>query len=139
MDDIYDAAVAFLEENPHRIIDVWDDPQSHPSGILFLAASPSGLPQQNLSGDGTCGDVCEILSKEAVAYSTEVTDMILTDNDRPLPKVDGESGLPEIEPAMLDSFAQWQRTFDLEWDRSPVRKLHEWGFEPQDLGVTAQP
>lgn len=132
-DDIYDRAVAFLTNRPEQISRAWDDPFGHPAGILFQVASPSGNYQSALDGIGYCGEICEIVSGQAVAYTDEMTD-IIRDDER-IPKIETDAEPPNIQIEHLEAFAEWQRLFDLEWDRNPEGVLRDMGFEKTSLAT----
>lgn len=124
--DLYDKAIQYLESRPDDIITVWDDPKSSPAGILFLAASPTGDAERREDGD-ICGDICEIAADLGAAYSKDIE--IIIKMDERIPHFDA-NGIPSIKLEDLNVFAELQRLFDLAWNRNPLNKLHEWGFEP---------
>ncbi len=115
--DMYDRAVNFLKANPHLIADVWDDPKSHFTGILFQAVTPSGCGEENPEGL-FCGDLCEIHSFLAHGWTEPLEEAI--GNDHRLPKIfSSNNGIPKITPDHLPVFAEWQRKIDVMLNRKP--------------------
>lgn len=129
--DIYDRAVAFLTAHPEQIIEAWDDPLGHPAGILFQVASPSGNYQMADDRINRCGDICEIVSGQAVAFTDEMTEIIREDERIPL--LEGDT--PKITVETLEAFAEWQRVFDMTWDRNPEETFRDLGFEMAALAA----
>jgi len=130
--DIYEKAIRYLICHEKELLDIWDDPKSHPSGILFQAASKSGEVEWNDEFTSLCGDICEIASGDRSAGTKEITKLIVED-DRIT--VLGEDDLPELQPTeeFLSVFMEWQNLFDMTWNRDPFDKLKEWGFESDSL------
>jgi hypothetical protein len=124
--DIYARAVSYLNSHPTQIHEVWDDPKSHWSGVLFQAATPTGCHDVNPSGRN-CGDLCAIRSLEAQAWTPKLTDLIA--NDRRIPKIDDQNNAPKIDANKLNVFAEWQRALDMELRRDPLDYLKEIGVE----------
>jgi len=115
--DIYDKAIQYLKDNPHRIIEVWDDPKSHYSGVLFQAVTPSGYSEENPEGL-FCGDICEIHSFLAHGWTEPLEEAI--GNDPRIPKIFANNNyLPKITPDHLQVFAEWQRKIDQALGRKP--------------------
>lgn len=122
--DIYDRAVAFLTSHPEQIADAWDRPFCHPAGILFQVASPSGNYQVANDRIGHCGEICEIVSGQAVAFTDEMTEIIR--EDERIPQIGEE--FPDIKVESLEAFAEWQRVFDMTWERNPDEVFRNLGF-----------
>lgn len=117
MTDVYSKAVDFFKNNPHKINEIWDDPKSHWAGILFQAVTPDGIGQENEEGL-FCGDICEIRSLMAHAWTDELQEEII--NDYRLPKIYASNNyLPKINNEILEVFAEWQRKIDKVLNRSP--------------------
>lgn len=117
--DIYDKAIAFFRDNPSKVTEVWDDPKSHWSGVLFQSATPSGHGETNELGE-YCGDLCEIRSLFAVAWTDEVTEQIV--KDIRIPKIyASNNNAPVISADLLSIYAEWQRKFDLCYSRDPEK------------------
>lgn len=115
--DIYDKAIDHLKQNPSQIPEVWDDPKSHFSGVLFQAVTPDGLGQTNEYGE-YCGDICEIHSNMAVAWTDELTEQIL--EDYRIPEIfASHNNIPRITVDSLQLFAEWQRKIDKALSRNP--------------------
>jgi hypothetical protein len=121
--DIYSKAIEYFKENPNQILEVWDDPKSHFSGVLFQAVTPDGSCQPNNEGD-YCGDICEIHSIEASAWTRELEQEIL--DDFRIPKIYASHGYrPKITVDMLEIFAEWQRKIDKVLGRNPENFEYE--------------
>lgn len=115
--DVYSKALKYFKENPSRIPEVWDDPKSHWSGVLFQSVTPDGYGQQNENGL-FCGDLCEIRSLMASAWTLELQEEIM--NDHRIPKLYASNGyLPKLTIEILEVFAEWQRKIDIEIGRNP--------------------
>lgn len=131
--DVYDLAVEYLKAKPSEISEAWDEPLLHPAGILFQVASPTGQYEKAFDRISDCGDLCEIVSEEAVAYTDEMTDIIR--EDERLPRFEQGRDTPAIATDILEAFAEWQRVFDMTWERDPVEKLRAMGFKPESFGI----
>jgi hypothetical protein len=129
--DIYDRAVAFLTSHPDQIFAAWDDPMGHPAGILFQVASPTGNYQLAEDRIGQCGELCEIVSGQAVSFTDEMTEIIREDERIPLI----ENEVPKIGIQVLEAFAEWQRLFDITWDRNPEETFQNLGFNKTALAA----
>lgn len=124
--DLYDIAVEFLRARPSLIAEVWDNCYDHPAGILFQVASPTGDYMNCEDGTDLCGDICEVAAGIGPAYTQEMTEVILEDED--IPEMRDEE-VPAIKPEQLSIFAEYQRLFDLTWDRpGPKARLQQMGF-----------
>lgn len=114
--DAYDRAIKFFQDNPDQILVVWDDPKSHWAGVLFQSVTPTGAPDQR--DDMLCGDICEICSQDAVAWTDLLTAEIVKDSR--IPKLNREKEyVPDITIESLGVFAEWQRKIDVVLRRSP--------------------
>jgi hypothetical protein len=121
--DVYDKAMKYLKDNPSKISEIWDDPKSHFSGVLFQAVTPDGTAQENEYGE-LCGDICEIQSLEASAWTRKLEQEIL--GDFRIPKLFASHGWkPKITVDMLPIFAEWQRKIDVALSRDPSNFKHE--------------
>jgi len=117
--DIYEKAITYLTNHPTRIPEVWDDPKSHFSGVLFQAVTPSGYSEENLEGL-FCGDICEIHSFMAHGW-TEVLEEAIAQDHR-IPKLFANNNfVPKITVDMLPVFAEWQRKIDAILMRKPEK------------------
>lgn len=115
--DLYDIAIDYFKANPSRISDVWDDPKSHSSGVLFQSVTPSGYSEENPDGF-FCGDLCEIRSFMAHAWTEELEEQI--NSDPRLPKLWANNDfVPKITIENLQVFAEWQRKIDEALNRNP--------------------
>jgi len=115
--DLYDKAISYLHDNPDKVQEVWDDPKSHFSGILFQSVTPSGYSEEN--SDGLfCGDICEIRSFLAHAWTETLEEQI--NADPRIPKLYANNDfLPKMSIDTLKVFAEWQRKIDVELNRKP--------------------
>lgn len=115
--DAYSKAIDFFKAFPEKLIEVWDDPKSHWSGILFQAVTPDGYSQDN--DDGLfCGDLCEIRSLMANAWTINLQEEIV--NDPRIPKLYASNDyIPKLSIEILEVFADWQRKIDEEIGRNP--------------------
>lgn len=117
--DIYDKAIEYFKKNPHRISEVWDDPKSHFSGVLFQSVTPSGYTEENSEGF-LCGDLCEIHSFMAHAWTERLEEEI--GNDYRIPKLFANNNyVPKISVENLAVFAEWQRKIDVALNRKPEK------------------
>ena len=117
--DIYDKAITYLKNNPTQISEVWDDPKSHFSGVLFQAVTPSGYSEENPEGL-FCGDICEIHSFLAHGW-TEVLEEAIAQDHR-IPKLFANNNhVPKITVDTLPVFAEWQRKIDAILNRKPEK------------------
>lgn len=115
--DLYDKALSYFQDHPDRIQDVWDDPKSHYAGVLFQAVTPSGYSEENDEGL-FCGDICEIRSFLAHAWTESLENAI--NADPRIPKLYANNNyLPKMSLDTLQVFAEWQRKIDVELDRKP--------------------
>ena len=115
--DIYVKAIQYLTENSHEMIDIWDDPKSHFSGVLFRSVTPSGLHEYTAEGL-LCGDLCEIRSFESHAWTNELEEEI--NKDPRIPKLWANNDyIPKLTINHLPIFAEWQRKIDVALDRDP--------------------
>lgn len=120
--DAYDKAIEYLSNNQSEILDIWDDPKSHFAGVLFQAATPDGAGQSN-SVD-YFGDICEIKSGLASAWTEELTEEIV--DDHRIPEIfASHNNLPRITVEHLPLFAEWQRKIDVALNRNPNNFKHE--------------
>lgn len=121
--DNYDKAIEYLKSNPAQILDIWDDPKSHFSGILFQAVTPDGTGQVN-SYDEFCGDICEIHSNLASAWTDELLEEII--KDFRIPEIFASHNYkPKITVELLPLFAEWQRKIDKALNRNPENFKYE--------------
>jgi hypothetical protein len=115
--DVYSKAIAFLTANPAKIPEIWDDPKSHWTGVLFQAVTPNGLGQTN-EDDIYCGDLCEIRSNHAAGWTLELEEEIK--KDIRIPKMYASNNdIPRIATETLEVFAEWQRKIDQVLNRDP--------------------
>jgi hypothetical protein len=115
--DIYDKAIAYLTSNPSQIIEVWDDPKSHYSGVLFRCVTPSGYPEDSPDGF-RCGELCAIRSFDSHAWTEELEEEI--NQDHRIPKLWANNDfIPKLTVNHLAVFAEWQRKIDTILDRDP--------------------
>lgn len=121
--DAYDNAIDFFKKNPSLIPEIWDDPKSHFAGVLFQSVTPSGFGETSENQE-YCGDLCEIRSGQAVAWTYELTIEIMQD-DR-LPKIYASKNyIPDITLELLPVFAEWQRSIDKTLKRCPSSFVYE--------------
>jgi hypothetical protein len=121
--DIYDKAIEYLKNNPSQIPEVWDDPKSHFSGVLFQSVTPDGAGQNNVYGD-YCGDICEIHSNMASAWTNDLTEEIM--DDFRIPEIFASHDYkPKITTSLLPLFAEWQRKIDTVLNRNPKNFKYE--------------
>lgn len=121
--DSYDKAIEYLKNNPSQIVDIWDDPKSHFSGVLFQSVTPDGVSQTNPYGE-FCGDICEIHSNLASAWTDELTEEIL--EDFRIPEIFASHDYkPRITVELLPLFAEWQRKIDKVLNRNPENFKYE--------------
>jgi hypothetical protein len=121
--DSYDKAIEYLKNNPSQIIDVWDDPKSHFSGVLFQSVTPDGMGQTNSYGE-FCGDICEVHSNLASAWTDELAEELL--EDFRIPEIFASHDYkPRISIELLPLFAEWQRKIDNALNRNPENFKYE--------------
>ncbi len=116
MVDLYVLSTEFLKRNPTKILDIWDNYNQHPAGILFRYTTPSGDSQKCAYSADLCGDICEVASNEKPAYSKDITNFIR--DDCRIPTLIN-NGKPRINMNNLYVFSEWQRIMDFTWDRLP--------------------
>ncbi len=121
--DIYSKAIEFFKTNQDKILEVWDDPKSHWTGVLFQSVTPDGTSQENEEGL-FCGDLCEIRSLLAAAWTYPLQEQIT--NDARIPKIySSNNHTPKIYFEMLEVFAEWQRKIDIALNRFPENFKYE--------------
>lgn len=116
--DKYDIAIQHLTENPEEILNTWSDPFASKSGCLFLFASSTGgsrsTNNQTHGPDGKSFGCLTMIRSRPHAYCAEGRpdlDLLIV-NDVRIPE-----DVRDINVTHLEAFAEWQRRFDIEFNR----------------------
>lgn len=125
IDDVYDLAVARLTRSPELIYAAWNQPSKNIGGILFRNAGAPLLDGFHVSSSsvGVCGCLTQI-KNDPDTYKVIVNNYRRNDV---LLEIARDARIPQrgkhITVEDLPVFAEWQRRFDVMFEREPPKEI----------------
>jgi len=108
--DKYDRAIEYLRKHPDQIESAWAYGGNIRAHCLFKYVTPTGRPGVCKDGVRSCGCLTTIKSDDFVAFTPQLTKLIL--KDRRIP-----NNIDRVGVSDLPVFAEWQRRIDKELNR----------------------